>query len=191
MLKAARHFGVRQPLSMVRERYAFYSATFPSPLGNVSNCFFVSDTADPPRVDGVLIPEKDYDARAVIELDFSVCTPHVATSIICKFDIFLVMENIKVTVGNCQVFEPKSRDSAILRFEFENLVKFTVTNFAILDFGCFRHSLVLLSKIEGFWTSPVSKSADTKPYWRFGWPMATSQHSHGKWLPRIHRIFLP
>ena len=85
LLKAAQHFGVGQPLSMIRERYAFYSGTFPSPLGNVSNCFFVSDTADPPRVDGVLIPEADYDARAVIELDFSVCTPHIATSIICKF----------------------------------------------------------------------------------------------------------
>ena len=73
---------------MVRERYAFYSATFPSPLGNVSNCFFVADTADPPRVDGVPIPEKDYDARAVIELDFSVCSPHVATSILCKSLLF-------------------------------------------------------------------------------------------------------
>ena len=93
LLTAARHFGVQQPLSMVRERYAFYSATFPSPLGNVSNCFFVSDSADPPRVDGVLIPEKDFDARAVIELDFSVCTPHVATSIICKF--YTIMKSIR------------------------------------------------------------------------------------------------
>ena len=76
---------------MIKERYAFYSASFPSPNGNVVKCFHVDDYSDPPTIDGVDIPEKDYEARAVLELDFSVCDPSAATAILCKFFLFLFL----------------------------------------------------------------------------------------------------
>ena len=89
MLKSAAQFGLRRPLDLIKERYAFYSPTFPSPDGNVVKCFHVDDYDDPPNIDGVEIPSNDFDARAVLELDFSVCGPRAAVAILCKF-LFLL-----------------------------------------------------------------------------------------------------
>lgn len=72
---------------MIRERYAFYSEHFPTPLGTIRNCFHVGDDADSsPIIDGVPIPEKNYTCEAVLELDFSVCTPYTASAILCKLE---------------------------------------------------------------------------------------------------------
>ena len=84
LLKSAAHFGVEDPLSMIRERYAFFSAHFPTPSGIIRNCFHVADTPSSPTIDGLPIPEKDYVAEAILELDFSKCTPYTASAMICK-----------------------------------------------------------------------------------------------------------
>ena len=69
---------------MIKERYAFYGADFPTPSGRIRNCFHVDDTPGSPTIDGLPIPEKDYTAEAILELDFSKCTPYTASAMICK-----------------------------------------------------------------------------------------------------------
>ena len=70
---------------MILERYAFYSKGTTTPAGNFEHCFYVSDTTDPPVVDGVTIPREFYEIRQEIEVNLSHCTVKQLQGILCKY----------------------------------------------------------------------------------------------------------
>ena len=52
----------------------------------MNNCFSVGDYLETEaNVDGVNIPEDDFETRFEVEFDLSVCSPTAATGIICEY----------------------------------------------------------------------------------------------------------
>ena len=70
-MAAAEAYGVRDAIEIFRERYAFYSKTYPTPHGNTRMCFHVADSPDEPVIDGIPIPKGDFEVQTEIELDLA------------------------------------------------------------------------------------------------------------------------
>ena len=83
---AAEHFGVRDVLGLFQEKFAFYSKTYVTPLGNTRKCFHVGDSSDEPVVDGITIPKGNYEVQTEIELDLGQCNVRQLKGILGKFE---------------------------------------------------------------------------------------------------------
>ena len=70
---------------MFRERFAFYSPVYPTPDGNLSNCFWVADDDGQPVIDGVIIPIEAYVVRKEVEWDLSMCSNAQLQGILGKY----------------------------------------------------------------------------------------------------------
>ena len=84
-MSAAEAYGVINAIEIFRERYAFYSKSYPTPHGNTRRCFHVADSPDEPVVDGIPIPKENFEVQAEIELDLGRCTVRQLKGILGKF----------------------------------------------------------------------------------------------------------
>ena len=70
---------------MFEDKFAFYCKSYPSPDGSMYRCFGLADNDTEPTVDGVHIPEENYDTYEEVVVNFSMCTLTQLKGILCKF----------------------------------------------------------------------------------------------------------